>query len=336
LNERYPDLVPNAVQGVRSARDKLDAQWDHLADLFRSQHDPIARTPRASHHLFTNLPDPRADLFKKVVDTLDASACDQRTVRMPPLAETEGHPHPPSLVVEHALGQLLFNPGYPTVVASCREHIIHWNAPTDACQQMVDRPAEFLASMGALDEVQTVVDRHRRASLLVRLARDMGQPAPPPPPRLSRVVSFQCLMVATEGAVDIKPPRRVQDHGAYVDGHRFSVRAMTVAPFGAEVRDQVQQYRQLAQLLAPGFAYGRLQSEQSLVESDAEAAAALQFATPSDLLTKLELMHEADIFLGHSWIDDRPDLLAVYPYHVHLKNFVEAFRRHYQHARSRL
>ena len=32
----------------------------------------------------------------------------------------------------------------------------------------------------------------------------------------------------------------------------------------------------------------------------------------------------------------RPDLLAVYPYHLHLKNFIEIFRRQYKEHRGRL
>ncbi|MEM7677465.1 MAG: hypothetical protein AAF449_15810, partial [Myxococcota bacterium] len=292
LSDRYPDLLPNAAQGVQTALRNIEANWDHLSDLFFNQHDPIARTPRASHHLFTNLPSPRSTPLQKVVDTLDVASCDQRSVQMPPLVVTDGRPHPPSLALEHALGQLLFNPSYPTVIASCREYTIHWNAPADACQSLVDRPKAFLEAQGALDDVRTVIDRHRRATLL--LAK---------PPQLSRIISFQCLIVAPSKETATRP---ITNKGTYVDGYRFSVRSIRALPFRAEVRDQVQLFRQLGRLLAPGFAYGRLQSEQSLVEPDAEAAAAVQFAETTDLLTKLELMHEADIFLGHTWLDDRP------------------------------
>ena len=132
------------------------------------------------------------------------------------------------------------------------------------------------------------------------------------------------------------PTRSVKDEPVVIDGHRFAVRSSVVAPFGAGVRDQVRLFRAVSSLFAPGFVYGRLQSAQSLAEVDAERAAAQRFADRTSLLTKLELLRETDIFVGHDWIDARPDLLSVYPYHVHLRNFVEAFRRRYRLSRARL
>ena len=42
-----------------------------------------------------------------------------------------------------------------------------------------------------------------------------------------------------------------------------------------------------------------------------------------------------NLFLGNEWLAKRPDLLAVYPYHLHLKTFIEIFRRQYKEHRGR-
>ena len=47
-------------------------------------------------------------------------------------------------------------------------------------------------------------------------------------------------------------------------------------------------------------------------------------------------VRSADLFLGNDWLARRPDLLEVYPYHLHLQNFIEIFRRQYRQHEGRL
>ena len=332
LEARGVTLLPDATAGVRATVSTLEDRSEHLGALLRTQLDSIARTPRASHHLFTNLSPPRDGTLGRLVDAVDVAACDERTVNMPHLLSPRGRPTASSLALEHVMGQLLFNPAYPTVVASCREYTIHWNAPADACDRLLDDPEALLASMAALGKVRSVVDRRQRAQLAWRLNNGASTNARRPP-ALERVVSFQCLMT---GGRDRGGTAKIENRAAVVDGHRFSVRALVVPPFGADVRDQVRLFRGLARLFAPGFTYGKLQSAETLADTEAERSAARRFKDGGSLLTKLELLRETDIFLGHRWLDERPDLLSVYPYHVHLRNYVEAFRQHYRLSRSRL
>ena len=63
---------------------------------------------------------------------------------------------------------------------------------------------------------------------------------------------------------------------------------------------------------------------------------AATFEKPTFFLTKLDLLRDADLFLGNDWLGKRPDLLAVYPYHLHLQNFIEIFRRQYKQHEGRL
>ena len=335
FEKRRAEMVPGSV---------ADFRWGQAVDLLQSQYDTIAQTPRASHHLYTNLPPPRAGAVRQVVEALDAAACDDRTARMPHVLDVEGDPRAASLILEHVMGQLLLNPAYPTVVASCREHTIHWNAPEDACDRLAADAEAFLDSDGTLANVRAAVARHRRAQLAWRLANEEGRRRRGrSPPIVTRIVSFQCLMVDGSSAPPGANRHRltsarsaVEERSATLDGRKYAVRSTRVTAYAPTVRSQIDLFRRMAYLFAPGFTYGRLQSEQFLADVDAGRAAAKRFADRNDLLTKLELLRETDIFLGHEWIDQRPDLLAVYPYQVHLTNFVEAFRRHYQHARARL
>ena len=60
------------------------------------------------------------------------------------------------------------------------------------------------------------------------------------------------------------------------------------------------------------------------------------FAGKDFLLTRVQSLASLDIFLEPEWIAKREDLLEVYPYHLHLKNYVHLFRRHYLRERGRL
>jgi hypothetical protein len=143
-----------------------------------------------------------------------------------------------------------------------------------------------------------------------------------------RIVSFQCLMF-DPGAEPAAPVERT----AVLDGERFAVREVRTRPLVGDGGSQIRLYKQLAALMAPGFGYGRLTSNQAIGATPEEAALAEAFRQPAFGLTKLDLLRDADLFLGNDWLGRRPDLLEVYPFHLHLQNFIEIFRRQYaQHA----
>ena len=60
------------------------------------------------------------------------------------------------------------------------------------------------------------------------------------------------------------------------------------------------------------------------------------FAGRDYALARLDYLADMDIFLGHAWLLEREDLRELYPYHRHLKNYVELFRRQYRAERGRL
>jgi hypothetical protein len=219
----------------------------------------------------------------------------------------------------------MFNPAYKPVIAQCGEVIVHWGAPPDTCARLVAQPRETLAQQAALASVDELLAWRQRKAELARLhLRELGEPAP-----ADRVASFQCLMF---GEAD-QPPT---DREVAIEGEQLHVRAIQMARLGGDGGSQIRLYKRVAELFADGFGYGRLTSAESVSAQAGDATMVASFRDPELLLTKLDLLRDADLFLGNEWLTDRPDLLEVYPYHVHLKNFVEIFRRQYKLHRGRL
>src|SRR5262249_32248546 len=152
--------------------------------------DTVAMRPRSSHHLFTNLPDPRASLHERVDGLLER--CGARLAHLPHSPRMEEGPTGPSKLLEHVLAQLMFNPSYKPIIAQCEEVVVHWNAPADTCARLADRPAAALAELGALDSVRGMLDRRATRAEVDQLDPTRGRARELPP--VQRIVSFQCLM----------------------------------------------------------------------------------------------------------------------------------------------
>ena len=301
-------------------------QLDHLGAIFDATLNTIAMKPRSAHHLFTNLPEPWPALRDRVGRMLERG-CGARLAHLQHFPRMEDGPEGPSRLFEHVLDQLLFNPVYKPIVGQCEEIVVHWNAPVDACARIAAHPADALAELGALDSVRGVLAwRAKRAEIQhldLKRARELA-PA-------QRIVSFQCLMF--DAAAEPAPP---VERTASLDGEQFEVREARTKPLDSDGASQIRLYKQLAALMAPGFGYGRLTSNQAVGAAPEESVMADAFRQPTFFLTRLDLLRDADLFLGNDWLTRRPDLLEVYPYHLHLKTFIEIFRRQYKEHRGRL
>ena len=92
----------------------------------------------------------------------------------------------------------------------------------------------------------------------------------------------------------------------------------------------------LAKSYIPHFNYSTYYSNQesaSMLEDELSSI----FTYDADLyLTRLEYLRQADIMIGHDWLQDDPSLLEIYPWHLHLYNFVDSFRSEYRNSRGRL
>ncbi len=324
LDEHVEDL--RTVDDGPSFWERFRGKLDNLQTIVDTTANTVAMRPRSSHHVFTNLPDPRPRLRDRV-DRMLEHGCGARLAHLPHFPPMKSGPQGPSLLFEHVLDQLMFNPIYKPIVAQCEEIVVHWGTPANACEQIAARPHEALDDLDALDSVRAVLAwRDARAELEragVTHAHEVAAP--------SRIASFQCLIV--DDAAEPAPP---VERTFTLDGVTFAARETRTKPLTADGASQIRLYKQLAALLTPGFGYGRLTSNQAVGAAPEEAVMAESFRQPAFLLTRLDLLRDADLFLGNEWLAKRPDLLAVYPYHLHLKTFIEIFRRQYKQHRGRL
>lgn len=324
LDDQIDDL--RTVDDGPSFWERFSVQLDHLKTLLDTTANTVAMRPRSSHHVFTNLPDPRPGLRDRVGRMLERG-CGERLAHLQHFPPMEAGPHGASKMFEQVLDQLMFNPIYKPIVAQCEEIVVHWGAPANACQQIEANAENALDELDALTSVREVLAWRDGRVELHDVDTKHALDVPPP----SRIVSFQCLMF-DDGA----EPGPAVERAFVLDGVTLAVREARTKPLTADGASQIRLYKQLAALLAPSFGYGRLTSNQAVGAAPEEAAIAESFRQPTFMLTRLDLLRDADLFLGNEWLAKRPDLLAVYPYHLHLKTFIEIFRRQYKERRGRL
>ena len=303
--------APAYLQGLRH---DFDDRVGHLGALGAARRQMLESAPHAAHHIWTNLPDPGDGAFR-------ARTCADRYRWLahrpaPPAGDKRA-----SRVFEHILGQLLFESRYEPAAASCREYHVHWGAPLDACQRLAANPEAVLAATSDLADVEVVLDRDR--------LRQQRAPSVTPAPLFdpTAVVSFQCYFEGDSNAHKSIP--------FSLAGRRFSAEELAVPPSPADATLYIDRYDAIAKLLVHGFHYGALLSDAG-IEPGASDGLQAAFSGHDYLLTRLYGLDSVDIYLGAGWIAGRPDLLEVYPYERHFKNYVQIFRRQYARVRGRL
>jgi hypothetical protein len=98
-------------------------------------------------------------------------------------------------------------------------------------------------------------------------------------------------------------------------------------------------YNEFSKVLESRFHYSQLTSRSDVKIDGVSSEAAdneKYLQEPTYLFTRLDILKNVDIFLGNNWVLEREDLLEVYPYHVHLQNYVNKFREKYQERHGRL
>ena len=299
------DNVSGVFQPERFARSwhDLTARFAQLGNIRGAQRQVLASAPHAAHHVWTNLPDPKTGAFSE-------RTCEDRYRLLPhrPPADASR-----SQVFEHLLAQLLFESRYQAPSGTCREYTVHWGAPEDACEQLTADTFGFLHAQGALGSVLAVLERSKTGK---------AQRALPP----QHFLSFQCYMERPGG--DARASREF-----FIGEHPFSAQDVRVAPAPDALR--TDRYDAVAQVLARGFHYGKLLSEEGVDRDDVSALKAT-LSGEDFALSRLYGLESLDIFLDPAWLSTQHDVLEVYPYQMHLKNFVRVFRRQYQRERGRL
>lgn len=300
--------------------------------LFKVQADAVGAEVRSSHHLFTNLPNPHPGMGEAFADKMGSPGCEKMTGHGQPWKLTREGPFNPSHALQHIVGHLLFSPAYQPTVGQCRELTIHWNAPDDVCARLAKDPEAVLDEFDALALVQDVMARRARRMAVLKLRHEPRMQRSEVPPT-DHIVSFQCLITSsTQQAAD----SALRERPLSIAKTPFVARELRVSKISADERAQLSLYKALAHLLSPGFAYSRILSLEAAGDEAADAAARKSLTEGGYLLSKLRTLREVDVFLGHDWLYGRPDLLQLYPYHLHLSNLINVFRERYQLERGRL
>ncbi|MEO1171313.1 MAG: hypothetical protein AAFX94_04570 [Myxococcota bacterium] len=326
LSEFASELsVPKESAGLT---EKFQRRLEYVAPLYEEKRDVVSASPRASHHVFTNLPNPGGWLGVTGAQLSRSSACVERYRRLPHRPPRDGEPRTlPSRVFEHIFAQLLFETRYHEPVGYCPEYTIHWDNSPEVCNELVQNPAAYLEERGALDQVMRVLDRHARENQLAELREAEG----PAAPELTSVVSFQCY---------IEEPDRLVESYEYLEAQlrrtRFPVTELRVPAVGGETWIPAERYAYVASFMAPEFYYSQLYSQVPLAAVRAEARSERFLDKREGYLSRLDQLTGIDVFLGESFLLERPDLLDVYPYHVHLENYVGLFRSVHREQRTRL
>ncbi len=147
------------------------------------------------------------------------------------------------------------------------------------------------------------------------------------------LVSFQCFMQNEE------PKSRTLEQSFKLKQTAFNLKTRYFPKLKGKGESQIAMYNDLAKLLEGSFHYSQFNSRSDIDledKQDGGGETAKKLADPNFLFSRLESLKNVDIFLGNDWILEREDLLGVYPYHVHLQNYVGSFRTAYRDNRGRL
>jgi len=363
-------------ENLQKITDTFDLQLVNLESIKDYQTFAISTASRASHHIWTDLPYPRNVIVQKYREYLDPNYClGQFQKQTNTITLEKGDERNNSKLIEHIYGQLLFNPKSKLTVGYCKEYKIHWNAKPDTCDQLAANPQRVLQEQGVLPEVEQVLHRHDVANALLTLEdgiRDIDnakKSSQKTPLNISddsnrqglyktnskskahvmvkskiakskqqirsknEIVSFQCFMRATGSHQKSKFSKFELDNTDFTATTRYFP---TLENNG---ESQISMYNEFAKVLEDRFHYSQLTSRSDVkIEGvSSEIPDNEQFLEqPTYLFTRLDILKNVDIFLGNSWVLERDDLLKVYPYHVHLQNYINKFRAKYQERHGRL
>jgi hypothetical protein len=328
LDDRAGDVAATDPAGAvaRGVRE-LETRFGYLDTLWAHQKHSVTASPHAAHHLWTNLEAPRAGSW--LASLVAGDRCHDWTDLALRVRWPDGE-RAASALVEHALAQLLFNQRFGNPAGNCPEYTVHWGAPADACARLVASPASFLDRHDALEPIEAVLDRHRRRSELRGLDRELGETVRSAPPPAEAVVSLQCFVVGAGGA----GPATATE--VSIDRVTLPVRELRAAAIAVTGAGQLEVYQQLATLLAGGRYAGPIAEEASPARALASPPGPAALEGEGFALARLEVLRQADPFLGNGWPLESDELRQVYPFHLHLDHFIDAFRRRYRMQRGRL
>jgi len=308
----------------------FNMQMTHIKSILEKMTYVVGNSPRASHHIFTNLPNPNTPLKEFVDHWFRPNKCLTEDLKVADDSSSM------SSAFEHVYKEILFNPSYAEAAGFCKEYKIHWNSPIESCEKLAHAPEEFLRSMGIAEQIKTVINRFLGQTNMAVLKLQIksiitGMPIPPPPPPeagtkaqpfVTSITSFQCFM-----KVDKVQDAKLSKRPFQLFGYDYVARDLRFSDNSGPEKIHIDLYKYFAQAMAEGETY----SSETQWHVDPEI-----FGSGSYPLTRLEYLKYIDLFFGSQWLQSRQDLLEVYPYYYHFQRFIELFRQDYRSQRTRL
>lgn len=306
-------------QDTAKVQSELKASFEKFDPLLNDYLAKVNSEPQAAHVLMTNLPNPRGTVSNKL-HTLSASQCREIYRDMPNKGPEIATMQDAGAAFQHALGHLLFDTSYPLTVARCEEFEILWNVPEEQCAEMQKNPEATIAKLGIEPRFSRVLEFIARKKQIQ--------------PKLKYRKSSEFLSVNCLTAGNGKPQARNEQIS--FSNQPVSFRWVTVPTATPTDLSQVDVFKAVARMLAPGFNYSHFQSKASFNTDPSKDVSAESMNGEGFDLSRLGNLRDADVFLGAPWLVSRADLMEIYPFHLHLRHFVESFRKHYRKARGRV
>jgi hypothetical protein len=354
----FGTVVGDTRQGLERQLGHFRLRLESVEQIADHKLLPVLATPRSSHHLFTNLPDPDGVILSSLKKTLDPNRCVTEFGELTHTLKLEEHSkRSASKAFRHIYGHLLFNPKFDAIVGFCKEYEIHWGLSDDSCERLSKTPALFLEEVGALQAVNTIIDRYQtdaeiervqesislldekyrtasRLDLIDDFKRDQASKNVKTRRPIQDLVSFQCFIAGEDSTEEFS------EHEFELASQKFIATEVSVPQkeieelYGKSI--QIRLYDPISKLLAPQFSYSQLLSKQALAVGSDGAVTEEMFEHEDYVLARLELLRDSDIFLGSEWIQSRDDILALYPWHQHLPGYIKNFRKTYRARRGRM
>jgi hypothetical protein len=155
---------------IKNIEDKFNLQLGKLEDLRDYQTYAISAAPRASHHIWTNLPYPENSFIQNYREIFQPNYCIQKFQNQTNTISLEkDDKRKYSKLLEHIYGQLLFNPKSKVSVGLCKEYKIHWESETNICEKIIKNPKLVFEEESILSEIELVLRRHDIANVILNL-----------------------------------------------------------------------------------------------------------------------------------------------------------------------
>ncbi|MFK7826621.1 MAG: hypothetical protein AB8G05_20945 [Oligoflexales bacterium] len=356
LSIPFADIVNSFRATFREQVNEIELLGDHQGLVMNA-------TPRASHHILTNLPPPKGKWLHALHNFLFPGDCVDRYAELPNILTEDDDTL--SHKFEFVIAHLLFTSSHNAPAGYCREYQIHWGLESDICSKIVKNPLEGLEEAGAKQHLEFLLHREKvqaKMDLLTKKIEKYQIKIEDPQDKdkdknkekkkdkskskksldpfdklaeskhpITRAASFHCFIVGeNDTPVKASKIKINQFEFQLFEIHTTS----TLSDQNAKI--PVNWFKKTANVLHGNFRYAGFLSRKALRNrSQGDLSHLFKKANPF-LLSKTHALNGIDVMLGDEWLHNRLDLLSVYPWSLHMHHFIKVFRKKFKAKWQRL